>query len=174
MELHATDLFESQVIAEAQKLAIVEVDRILRDPARLQSILLERTRELDETKKQLEEVELRWKRFFDSDGLIDAATVSAHLRIPYIAPDGKTRPMGRNYVLTVFEIDGIVLRSPSGYRLTSRWEKSGYGVTRIKAVNNVMRSVALFNSDGLRRLTDKYEHDQRVWKSGTDRGLWHE
>jgi hypothetical protein len=76
--------------------------------------------------------------------------------------------MGRNYVLRVFEIDGIVISTMAGYRLSSEWEKSGRGITRVVTRNEHMHPIALFNGKGLEYLIKKYDSDDRVWYSERD------
>ena len=174
MNAAPTDLFEAQVQIEAAKIAEQEVARILNDPERLRQIYLQKTEELAAAEKKIEMLEAQWRKYFDAEGYISAATVSSTLRIEYLAPNGKSLPMGRQYILDVFRLDGIVIHTPAGYRLSSEWEKSGRGITRLTVINDRIRSVALFNADGLKYLIKKYKADTRVWHSGTDRSLWHE
>jgi hypothetical protein len=128
---------------------------------------------------QLEVKELRpaadkYRQFLDSDGFIDAAEASAIIRLKYINPAGKTEIMGRNYFLNVLCRDGYILETASGYRFTSRYEKSGIGVTRVVTRNDRVRSVCLFNAVGLDRLIEKYQKDTRCWYSTTDHDLYWE
>jgi hypothetical protein len=180
------DLFQAQVQVEAERIAQKKIRETLHDPVQLQGLLLDeaRLREQAEARAQAQEaravvaetkvseLSARLKRYFDADGFLDAAVAASTLRIPYTGPDGKERPMGRNYALKVFEADGVVISTPSGYRLSSDWEKSGRGITRVSEKNGRLHSIALFNSRGIESLVKRYEADTRKWHSNTDRGVW--
>lgn len=165
------DLMEVEIQSEAKRIA----REMVRDPVALQSLLLEQAQlrekaeaeaaralaEAQGLRKQLEE-------YFGADGYIEAAVVAATLRLEYLTPSGKVEIMGRNYVLRVFEIDGIVISTVAGYRLSSEWEKSGRGITRIVTRNERMHPIALFNGKGLEYLINKYDSDDRTWYSEKD------
>jgi hypothetical protein len=180
------DLFQVQIEIEAKRLAQEMFRETLQDPAKLQGLLLDQARLREQAEARasaqearaliaetkVSELSTKLRRYFDADGFLDAAVAASTLRIPYVGPDGKERPMGRNYALRVFEIDGIVISTPSGYRLSSEWEKSGRGITRVSEKNGRLHSIALFNSRGIELLVKRYETDDRVWRSSSDREVW--
>ena len=168
------DLFEAQLETEARQLAKQQAREILRDPAQLRQLVSELVEERDIAIAERDEAVARFEKYLDAEGYIDAAQAAATLQIPYIGPDGNRKNMGRNYALQVFEIDRIVINTASGYRLSSHWEKRGYGCSRVVNRNGMLRSVALFNGDGIKALVRKYEQDSRVWRSSSERELWHE
>lgn len=116
----------------------------------------------------------KYRQFLDSDGFIDAAEASAVVRLKYVNPAGKIEIMGRNYFLKVLAIDGFLLETAGGYRFSSRYEKSGIGITRVVTRNDRVRSVCLFNATGLDRLIEKYRKDTRCWYSTKDHNFYGE
>lgn len=166
------DLFAVTQEYELERRVKEAVDERLQDPAVLRDLLSQYATRAEVAEKQRDDLLAKFKRYFDAEGYIDAAQAAATLRIPYINPAGQTQPMGRNYALLVLEIDGVVIRATNGYRLSSAWEKSGRGITRVVTRNEVLRSVALFNGSGVEALIKKYDKDRRVWRSNSNHEVW--
>lgn len=166
------DLFTATREYEIERRAQDLAEERLQDPSFLRGLLSQYANRAEVAERQRDDLLAKFRRYFDSEGYIDAAQAAATLRIPYINPTGKTQPMGRNYALLVLERDGVVIRAANGYRLSSAWEKSGKGVSRVVTRNDVLRSVALFNGSGVEALIKKYDKDQRVWRSNSDHEVW--
>jgi hypothetical protein len=167
------DLWQDKIETEVAKRLKVEVEQILNDP----ELLLERwaadRREVNRL-KPYEEPGKKYLEFLDADGYIDAAEAAGIVCIEYIPPDGKTTTMGRNYFLNVLCGDGFLVRAANGYRLSSSAQKDALGITRVVNRNGMIKSVALFNADGLDRLITRYAKDTRVWHSTSDHQLYWE
>lgn len=160
------DLFEAQVQAEAEKLAVQIAEQ------RLSEVISDPQKILDLWKKDREKLEplaRKYQEFLDSDGYIDAAQASAIIKIEYTDPSGIKRIMGRNYFLQVLEEDGIVMKTPVGYRLYKKYEGK-MGVSRVVVRGGYTKAVTLFTPQGIDKLHDRYDTDGRVWVS-TGEGL---
>lgn len=168
------DLWEAKITAEVEKRVASELKKKRKDPEYILQLWLEDKAVWKKEKAELSVYKQRYEQFLDADGYIDAGQASAVVRIDYLTPAGNVMVMGRNYFLDVLRQDGIILKTVNGYRLSSRYEKDGLGITRVVDRNGYINSVVLFNSHGVDRLIKKYERDGRIWHSTTDHQIYSE
>jgi phage antirepressor YoqD-like protein len=169
------DLFQAKIDEEVEKQVSVLVQKRLKDllsqPERILDLWKKDSEQKQRQIAELKPLADRYRQFLDSEGYLDAAEASAVIRLDYVDPSGKTAPMGRNYFLKVLVSDGIIMKTAGGYRFTSRYEKRGIGITRAVNRNGRIRSVCLFNAEGVDMLIRKYENDSRVFCSTSDHDI---
>lgn len=170
------DLFEAQVEVEVEKRL---KDLVKNDPNIVISAYQKALTVANE-KIAIDAPKVRkYDEFLDTDGYLNSAEISdAVVKIEYIAPDGKVRRMGRNYLLQVLAIDGLIMQTSSGYMIPSSkrsmLEGAGRAVTKTTAVNDRMRTVVLWTAIGIDWLKDRYDKDYRIWHSDSEHNLYFE
>ena len=173
-----TDLFDAIIEEKANEKALILVETQVKELLSQPEKVLELWQK-DHQKQRAEIARLKpaaekYRQFLDSDGYIDSAEAASLLHIEYIQPNGKPSFMGRNYFLQLLELDRIILNTVNGYRFTSKAEKRGLGITRVVTRNNQVKSLCLFTPEGIDRIINKYQNDERVFYSTASHELYWE
>jgi phage antirepressor YoqD-like protein len=178
------DLFEAEVNTQVQiKLEKRLKEIITKDPTMVIKAYAELTEKLEKQNKditvKLEKAVIKsnkYDKFLDSDGYARLAQIADVVKVSYIDPSGKERTMGQNHFAKILVLDDFIVRDGSGFHIASRRREQlkGKAITKLTEKNEHMKSLVLFNAQGIDYIDAFYSEDTRVWYSTTDHEVYYE
>jgi len=164
-----SDLFtyedENEREREVQERVQRELDKKLKDPKYMIKLYEKRVKELEERERELKPKARKYEQFLDAEGYVSVSDVAAILKLKYITPSGQSREMGRNKLCILFVHDKIMYRNGTDYSLMKSLNDSGYGRTHVSEKNGHTVTSVHFTPKGIDWLIEKYNNDDRIFKS---------
>lgn len=152
-------LSKLKIELEVEKQLQVRLDDILKSPDKLQSLLIERNKQIADMTPKVD----AYHRFIDADGEVSCDAVADSVILFYSPERGKHKKrMGRNYMIQVLKHDRIIFEDRNGFKLYAAYKE--YGRTQTSEKNGFIKTSVKFSAKGIAYLEKKYNEDNRTWK----------